>query len=160
MSATSVSLLEQRRIEAEIVKPLLTAFEAELGRKKTQEILARVIVQLARQSGRQLRQASADDRLQSFAAMLPLWQQDDALELEILESGDKVLRFNVTRCRYAEMYRDLGLDDLGCVLSCNRDAALIEGFSARIKFTRTQTLMEGAPYCDFLYNRQTSDLAT
>ena len=153
MSTTSTSLLEQRRIEANIIKPLVAAFEAELGREKTQEILTQVIVKLAHQTGEQLRQVSADDGLQSFAAMLPLWQRDDALELEILESRDDVLRFNVTRCRYAEMYRELGLDELGYTLSCNRDAALIEGFSPRIKFTRTQTLMEGAPYCDFLYNR-------
>ncbi len=157
MPLSSVSLLEQRRIEANIVKPLIAAFEAELGREKTQEILAQAIIDLAHQAGEQLRQLSPDDSLQSFAAMLPVWQRDDALALEILESGESVLRFNVTRCRYAEMYHELGLDDLGCILSCNRDAALIEGFSPHIEFSRSQTLMEGAPYCDFLYNRQEND---
>ena len=31
------------------------------------------------------------------------------------------------------------------------DAALIVGFNPKIKFTRTQTIMSGAPYCDFRY---------
>ncbi len=59
--------------------------------------------------------------------------------------------FNVTRCRYAEMYRELGIPHLGPVLSCARDFALIEGFNPLIRLTRTQTLMDGAPTCDFRY---------
>jgi hypothetical protein len=40
---------------------------------------------------------------------------------------------------------------LGPMLSCARDFALIEGFNPQIRLTRTQTLMEGAPFCDFRY---------
>jgi hypothetical protein len=49
------------------------------------------------------------------------------------------------------MYRRLGIADLGPVLSCSRDAAMIEGFNPAIAFTRTQTLMEGSAHCDFRY---------
>ena len=59
--------------------------------------------------------------------------------------------FNVTRCRYAEMYRELGIPELGAVLSCNRDFSLIEGYNTDVTLTRTQTLMEGAACCDFRY---------
>jgi hypothetical protein len=51
------------------------------------------------------------------------------------------------------MYRRLGLEDLGATLSCQRDFALAEGFSADIALERTQTLMEGAPFCDFRFRR-------
>jgi hypothetical protein len=57
----------------------------------------------------------------------------------------------VTRCRYAEMYRELGMADLGRVLSCNRDGAFCMGFNPAIQLTRTQTIMEGAACCDFRY---------
>ena len=57
----------------------------------------------------------------------------------------------VIRCRYAEMYRALGVPELGALLSCNRDAALIEGFNPEVTFERTQTLMQGASHCDFRY---------
>jgi hypothetical protein len=49
------------------------------------------------------------------------------------------------------MYRELGIARLGPILSCARDFALIEGFNPQICLTRTQTLMEGAPCCDFRY---------
>ena len=58
---------------------------------------------------------------------------------------------NVTRCRYAEMYEELGLQELGYMLSCARDFAMIDGFNPRINLTRTQTIMEGANHCDFLF---------
>ena len=59
--------------------------------------------------------------------------------------------FNVTQCRYAEMYRELGLGELGAILSCQRDAAFCEGYHPALKLARTQTLMQGASHCDFRY---------
>ena len=55
------------------------------------------------------------------------------------------------RIDYAEMYRALGIPELGAILSCNRDAALIEGFNPDVAFTRTQTIMGGASHCNFVY---------
>ena len=49
------------------------------------------------------------------------------------------------------MYRALGMADLGASLSCCRDFALVEGFDPTIRLARTQTLMEGAPFCDFRF---------
>ena len=59
------------------------------------------------------------------------------------------------QARNATMYRRLGLEDLGPILSCGRDGAMIEGFNPAVEFRRTQTLMEGATHCDFRY-RNTS----
>ena len=89
--------------------------------------------------------------LEAFAGSLRRWQEGGALEIEILEQGAEHLSFNVTRWRYAEMYREMGLADLGAVLSCNRDGAFCEGYDAKLKLTRTQTLMGGATHCDFRY---------
>ena len=74
--------------------------------------------------------------------------------MNVLEASEQAFDFNITRCRYAEMYRELGLADLGYTLSCNRDAAFVEGFSDDLELRRTQTIMEGAPYCDFRYRRR------
>jgi hypothetical protein len=89
--------------------------------------------------------------MEAFAKTLGRWQENGALEIEILEQSPERLSFNVTRCRYAEMYRALGLSDLGASLSCERDGALVEGFNPDITLTRTQTIMEGASCCDFRF---------
>ena len=62
------------------------------------------------------------------------------------------LDFNVTRCRYAEMYKALGMEEYGAVLSCNRDLAVIDGFDNRVELERAQTIMSGASCCTFRYD--------
>lgn len=76
-----------------------------------------------------------------------------------MAQDDETLAFNVTRCRYAEMYRSMGLGEIGHLLSCNRDGTFIEGYDSRIKMERTQTIMQGASHCDFRY-RMTEDEKT
>ncbi len=98
-----------------------------------------------------MRHRTASPASSSFRAIQPRWTAEDALRIEVVKSTDSEFDFNVTRCRYAEMYRDMGLADLGAVLSCNRDGAFCEGYDPRLKLQRTQTLMGGATHCDFRY---------
>ena len=149
--SSRLSLLRQREIEARIVGPLVHAMIAELGRDRALALVRGVIADLARQGGAALAQALGDASLTGFAACLDRWTEDNALEIEVLEQSADRLDFNVTRCRYAEMYRALGLADLGSSLSCVRDFALAEGYSPDITLTRTQTIMDGAASCDFRF---------
>ena len=148
---TRLPLLEQREIEARIVGPLVQAFAAEIGQVRALAIVGQVIRDLAHASGGELAQVLGDHTLEAFARSLDRWRENGALELEVLEQTPEKLSFNVTRCRYAEMYRALGLADLGASLSCQRDFALAQGFNADIHLDRTQTIMEGAPFCDFRF---------
>ncbi len=144
-------VLKRREIEARIVAPLLQALGERFGRAEVLAIAREVIVNVARQQGRELAQAMQGNGLTQLAGSLAAWQKDEAMQMDVLARSDQEFAFNVTRCRYAEMYRALGLEELGALLSCNRDAALIEGFNPQVELTRTQTIMQGAPHCDFRY---------
>ncbi len=148
---SQIGVLARREIEAGIAGPLIKAFMAEIGEERALEIAREVIISLARESGEMLRRLTGENSLEQFARGLPLWNRDDALSFDILESTPEKLSMNVNRCRYAEMYKDLGLADLGFTLSCGRDYAMVEGFNPKIKLERTQTIMEGADHCDFRY---------
>jgi L-2-amino-thiazoline-4-carboxylic acid hydrolase len=149
---TGLPLLEQREIEARIVGPLVRAFAAEIGEKRSLEIVGEVIRELARHSGGELARLLGEQTLDAFARTLDRWRENGALQIDIIEQTPEKLSFNVTRCRYAEMYRALGLADLGASLSCQRDYALAQGFNPNIDLKRTQTIMEGAPFCDFRFH--------
>lgn len=151
-----IGVLKRREIEARLVGPLLEALGAEFGRERVLEVVSQVIVDLARQQGARLAEAGGGRDLPRFAASWDAWKMDEALELDVLESNNDTYAFNVTRCRYAEMYRALGIPELGAVLSCNRDFSLIAGFNPDVDLTRTQTIMEGAACCDFRYRRKSS----
>ncbi len=154
-----ISLLQRREIEAKIVGPLIRAVQDELGAEKTRELLLGVISELARQGGADLARRLGEASLEAFAGTLDLWSEGGALEIDLLERSAERLSFNVTRCRYAELYRDLGLADLGASLSCQRDFSLVEGFNPAIHLTRTQTIMQGAPHCDFRFQASQADVS-
>lgn len=148
---TPLPLLRQREIEAAVVAPLVRAFAAEVGIDRARAVLAGVVGDLARQAGCAAAAAVGGNDLPHLKRAIEAWKADGALELDVLRDDAAVFEFNVTRCRYAEMYHRLGLADLGPVLSCSRDGRMIEGFNPAVAFARTQTIMEGAAYCDFRY---------
>ncbi len=151
---SKIGILTRREIEARIAGPLIRAFIQETGEEKGLEIVEKVIVSLAKESGEMLRAFVGGDGLEDFAKGMDLWSQDDAVAFDHVEMTAEKITMNVTRCRYAEMYKELGMADLGFALSCARDFALVEGFNSEIKLERTQTLMEGADYCDFRFSHK------
>jgi hypothetical protein len=148
---SEVSLLTRREIEALMAAPFVQALVRELGEERGIEIVRDIIESLARDSGAATAILVKGNTIAHFAKGLKYWKQDDALVIEMLEQTDLTLSFNVVRCRYAEMYKRIGLQHLGKHLSCARDYAFMKGFNPNIRLTRTKTIMEGAGYCDFRY---------
>jgi ribosomal protein S18 acetylase RimI-like enzyme len=152
-----VGVLTRREIEARILAPFVDALSAHVPRPAVVAVLRETVIATARRQGAELARAMGGNDLAAFERSLEAWTRDDALQLRVLERGADRLHFDVTRCRYAELYRALGVAELGAVLSCNRDAALIDGFNPDVRLTRTQTIMQGASCCDFRYVRAGGD---
>lgn len=145
-------ILQRRRIEANIIAPIYQAMVAELGKERAQEIIKSAITTDARAAGERFAAAEPNGaNLKTFIGIQELWRSGDALITETVTDTDNKFEFNVTRCAYAEMYNEMGLAELGPLLSCVRDFEFIAGYDPSIAYSRTQTLMEGAPYCDFHY---------
>jgi len=147
-------LLERRRIEAGVLVPIIRALQAELGVEAVNEVVARTIRGVARAQGVADRERLHVTSLADVAARLrhgPLGE--GSLIVDVLEETPERFAFNVTRCKFKEMYEEMGAGDLGFLLSCNRDFAYFEGLAPGMRFTRTQTRMEGAPVCDFCYEK-------
>jgi hypothetical protein len=149
-----IGVLTRREVEARILAPVIEAMAAEFGRERVVAVVRDTIVDVARRQGAGLVDTMGGDSLDAFADSLQYWTQDGALEIEVLEQTENAFAFNVTRCRYAELYQALGIPELGAVLSCNRDWALIQGFNPDVALERTQTIMQGASHCDFRYRRR------
>ena len=144
-------LLEQRKTEAKVLAPLIRAFEEEFGREKTRALVGKTIKELAKRYGEAIAAELEGTPIEKIAALLPRFNEGDALELDVLKQDASCYEFNVTRCRFAEFYKELGMPELGQLLSCNRDFALSEGISSELELERSQTIMEGASHCDFRF---------
>jgi len=148
-------IIEQRRIEANVLASVYDEIEARHGRDEARKIIGDAVTRAAIRQGESF--AEELDRpadFFDFADSLKYWTANGALEIEVLETTEKSFAYNVTRCRYAEMYRDMGLGDIGAILSCNRDGAFCQGFNPKMKLTRNQTIMSGASHCDFRYSME------
>lgn len=147
-----VDLLVRREIEALVAAPLIRAFMDAMGREEALAVARGVFRRLAVESGRMLKAVAGGDDLEKLRDGFALFAAGGSLEFEVKEAGPERLSLDVTRCRYAEMYREHGLEDLGTLLSCDRDYALVEGFNPKIRLDRTRTIMEGADHCDFRFS--------
>ena len=147
-----LSMLEKRRIEAEILKEVYETLKASHGEAVAKKTVAESVRRSAIEQARQFASAvPGGTSLKSFVDGMTLWTKGGALEIEVKEQTDKTFTFNVTRCRYAETYKTMGLGEIGHLLSCNRDGAYCEGYDPKLKLERSQTIMQGASHCDFKY---------
>ncbi len=150
-----LGILARRRIEAAIIAPIYDEMRKAIGEEQARAILRAAIRRAAIASGAELAaRAPGGASLESFKSIFPRWTKDDALTVEVKRDEPGVFDFDVTRCRYAETYRAMGLGSLGDILSCDRDGAFCEGYDPRIELTRTQTIMGGASHCDFRYRAE------
>ena len=145
-----IGVLTRRETEARIIIPFFNALCSEFGRDSVVSILKSTILEISKNQGDQLAKRYGTG-VEAFFETLKFWMKDGALEIDILDKNEETLDFNVTRCKYAEMYHSLGITELGKVLSCNRDAALIEGFNASASLKRKKTIMNGDKCCNFRY---------
>jgi hypothetical protein len=147
-----LSMLEKRKIEAEILKEVYETLKASHGeavaKKTVEESVRRSAIEQARQFAAA---APGGTSLKAFQDVMPLWTKGGALEIEVKEQSDTTFTFNVVRCQYAETYKAMGMGEIGHLLSCNRDGAFCEGYDPKLKLERTQTIMQGASHCNFKY---------
>src|SRR6185437_1211101 len=148
-------LLARRRLEAGVLVPIIRAMQAEFGEERVNEVVGRTIREVARAQGEATRERENVDTMADLAAVSargPLGE--GSLIVDVVEQNDERYGFNVTRCRFVEMYEEMGARDLGPLLSCGRDFAYFEGLAPGVAFDRTQTRMQGAEFCDFRYRRK------
>lgn len=147
-----IPMFEQRRIEAMILKHVYDTLKASHGIEVAQKAIADAVRSSSIEQAKEFAaKVGGKTSIQTFVDRQTLWKLGGAMEMEVKEQTEASYFFNVTRCKYAEMYRDMGLGEIGHLLSCQRDATFCEGYDKRMRLKRRQTIMQGASHCDFQY---------
>ena len=149
-----ITMLQQREIEARVLAPLIRAFCREFGEERALETARRAIKDMARESGRAVSAAHGGGLASLRKNCVEKFNEGGALTVTPRRDDEECCAFDVTRCKFAELYKELGCADLGAVLSCERDAAFLEGFDENLELVRSETLMEGGSRCDFCYRKR------
>jgi hypothetical protein len=147
-----IPLIEQVKIQAQVLVPLVKALQAELGEERANAIVRKALGDLYRKYGEKWwRTQGARNLGEKIASAFEMFAAGDALEYEVVKKTPDAFEVNVAECRYAEFYKKIGAPELGFLLTCSADFAHAEGFGAGVQLTRTQTIMQGASHCDFRY---------
>ena len=148
-----IPTLTKRRLQAQVIGPIHAEMVAELGEARANAILDAAIRKAAIAEGREFARKAPGGvtSMADFIKLYELWTADGALEMKVLDASDTTFDFDITRCRYAETYKEMGLGKIGHLLSCNRDGTFCQGYDPNITLERKQTIMEGASCCTFRY---------
>ena len=155
-TAADMAMLERRRIEAMILKHVYETLKETHGKDVAMKTVGVAVRRSSIEQAQQLAAAvGGKTSMQTFIDRQEQWRRGGALTIDVQEQSDTRYRFNVVGCKYAQMYKDMGLGEIGHLLSCMRDATFCEGYDPKLKMKRTQTIMQGASHCDFDYTYET-----
>jgi hypothetical protein len=147
-----IPLIEYVKIQAQVLVPLVKTLQAELGGERANAIVRKALGDLYRKFGEEWwRRQGARDLGEKMASAFDGFAAADALDYDVVRKDAEAFEVNVTGCRYAEFYKQMGVPELGFLLVCNSDFAMAEGYGAGVQLKRTQTIMQGAGHCDFRY---------
>jgi L-2-amino-thiazoline-4-carboxylic acid hydrolase len=150
----AISHLQRRKIEGRVLIPFVQALRDKCGENATREVVDATIRKLAAEEGAQWAAAYGQTTASLRQVAQELWAGGGSMDIDVVGESQDHLDFNVTRCRYAEFYKELGLSDLGFRIHCNRDHAMMAGFNGELDLSRSQTLMEGGTHCDFRFRKR------
>jgi hypothetical protein len=150
----AIPIIEQAKIQARVLVPLVKALQDELGEARANTIVRKALGDMYRKLGDKWWRAQRSSNLgDNMSSAFGKYAAGNGLDYELIKQTPDAFEINVTACRYAEFYKELGVPELGFLLVCSADFPMAEAFGDDIRLTRTQTIMQGATHCDFRYAR-------
>jgi L-2-amino-thiazoline-4-carboxylic acid hydrolase len=150
-----VPVIEQAKIQAQVLLPLVKALQDELGHERANALVRKVLGNVYRRLGEQWWRAKESRHVgENMASAWASFSKGEAVDYSVRAQSQDSYEIDVTGCQYAQFFKELGEPELGFLLVCSSDFPFVEGFGGDVSLTRTQTIMQGASHCDFRYNRQ------
>ena len=150
-SEVPITHLQRRKIEGRVLIPFIETLRQKLGDETAAEILDATIRRLAVDDGHRWAESYGQGMEALKRVAEDVWAGGGAMDLQVKDQSEQHLDFDVTRCAYAQFYQALGLAELGYQIHCKRDHAMVTGFNGKLELSRSQTIMQGAPHCDFRF---------
>src|SRR5437868_10427390 len=138
----AITHLQRRKIEGRVLIRFIEALRDKLGEAVAHEIVDETIRKLAAEDGARWAASYGPTTASMRQVAEEVWAGGGGMDVQIIAQSKDHLDFNVTRCRYAEFYQELGLSDLGFRVHCKRDHAMLVGFNSELELSRSQTIME------------------
>ena len=147
-------LIDRAKIQAEVLVPVLKALRVELGVERANRLVWQALAERRREIARAMAAefpgAPHEKWQAAMEASVP--SIGDSVDFEMLTQSDAAWDFNITGCRLAEFFRQIGEPELGFALFCSFDDSMAEEIGmSEVELKRTGTIMQGMKHCDFRF---------
>jgi hypothetical protein len=151
-----VPLIDRVKIQAEVLLPLIKELEINLGKERAHALVRRSVGEFFRDMASRL--AAERGSLGAIQEFGTISLGGDACDVEMREMSAEGMALDVTGCRYATFFQQIGEPELGFLLLCSADFPVAEAIPG-VELERTQTIMQGADFCDFRFRFLLDELA-
>jgi hypothetical protein len=93
----SISVIQQAKIQAQVLVPLVKALQAELGEERANALVRKALGDIYRRYGEEFWRTKNEKNLGTFMASgFATFARDDALDYKVIEQSEDAFEFDVT----------------------------------------------------------------
>jgi hypothetical protein len=148
-----ISIMDELKFEVGVLVPVLKELRKEFGEERVNRIALEALRERMREFYRRFAETLPGSPREKYETLGKINgpRIGNDVDFQPIKSEPGLQEVNITGCRFADYMRKIGEPELGHALLCYGDDCIAAVAWPEIKFTRTQTIMEGANYCDFRY---------
>jgi hypothetical protein len=158
----AISKLDEFKAEAQVLIPVLKAARAELGEEQANRLILDALQTWHRERIKHICASipgTPEEKWSTIKKLDGTRTRENDLEFTILRWDSEALEYDVSRCIYADFFRELGESELGVILVCDADKYLVEEVTGpEVTYTRTQSIMEGGCICDIRWRIKRNEI--
>ena len=156
---SEISYLNRVKAQSEVLVPILKCLRTELGEKRANELVYGALRDWSRE-------AFAEAASTKEGSGFEIWQAMDEelaaltgkdIAYETLKEDSDSLDLDVTSCKFAQFFKELGEPELGSILACEVDHHLTAMSQQEVHLEIETRIMKGDQLCDFRYRFYRSD---
>ena len=147
-----VSIFDEIKIQTKVILPILNTLRSDIGKEKAEKIVYGALRTYIRKKYHEIGERKSGN---PFEKWVQTWDEirpriGDNVERDYKQNASGRV-YDVTRCRFAEYFKEINEPELGKILMCDFDYYVAEIGEPIVELTRTKTIMEGGNICDFCY---------
>jgi len=143
------------RSKSETIVDLAKVFTEKINKKEVNAIISKLYEKKSVENLKQFIAQNSVNNFDDFKKIFKSIMDSDFMKIctthKIVEETDKKIKFNITECIWAEVFKDMNETEIGYCVNCYNDFAMAKIYHPKIRLTRTKTCMQDDDYCDHTY---------
>ena len=157
---SQISYLNRVKAQSEVLVPVLARLREVLGEEQANDLVYGALREWSRAAFMEAGSKEAGSGYEVWSAMDGKLSEltGDDIDYDILRDDSEALDLNVTTCKFAQFFKELGEPELGAILTCEVDHHMASASKQQVHLDIDKTIMKGDKHCNFRYKFSRDDV--